>query len=73
MQVSNRDFSRNYKMLRDQLIRGQIDEIVVPQKSGAILKIIAVTEETSATRWLKKIKKMKPLIIQRPEDDLFDL
>ena len=73
MKVSNRDFSRNYKALREKLLLGQVDEILVPQKNGTIIKVVMVSEESSAKRWLKKIKGIKPIHIKRPKEDLFDL
>jgi hypothetical protein len=71
MNVSNRELLRNYKTLKEKLIRGYIDEITIPQPEGLILKVVVETPETVAEKWLKKVKKIKPIYIERPEEDLF--
>lgn len=69
--VNNRELLRNYKALKAKLVKGLVDEIEVPQGDGVVIKIRVESPETSAQQWLRKIKKMRPIHIQRPEEDIF--
>lgn len=71
MNVSNRDLLRNYKTLKMKLLRGQIAEITILQPEGKVIKMIAESPQTVAEKWLKKVKKMAPIYIERPQEDLF--
>lgn len=71
MNVSNRDLLRNYKTLKMKLLRGQIAEITVLQPEGRVIKMVVESPQTMAEKWLKKVKKMHPIYIERPSEDLF--
>lgn len=73
MNVSNRNLLRDYKSLKNKLMRGQVSFIDVPQKDGTVLRITVLSKESRAERWLNKIATLPPLTyVQRPEEDIFD-
>lgn len=68
--VSNRDLLRNYRQLKDKLISGELDEVIVTQKGGMTMKICLVHVVTPMEKLLKMVKE-KPLKgIKRPKWDI---
>jgi len=70
-EVTNRELLRNYKEIKIKLLSGELEEVIVPQKEGSVLKITAEKEETPFERMRKAIKKRPITYIKRPEEDLF--
>lgn len=69
--VSNRDLLRKFKKLRDGLLSGEIEEVVVPQKNGFFIRLSTEKELTPMEKLLKMVKE-KPLKgIKRPKEDIF--
>jgi len=73
MDITTREFLRNFKQLREQLKHGEIQEIRIIQKDGYALHVMGDTPKTCAQRFIEKIKKSKPIYIARPEEDIFEL
>lgn len=68
--VNNRDLLRKYKDLREKLINGEVDEIVVPQKGDSFIKI-SLVKNLSPYQQLAKKLKIKPLKnLERPNEDI---
>ena len=75
MVVTNRELLREYKMLKEKLMSGEVDEIRIPQSNGEVLKVFVVKEaknETPFQRMVRRIKKKSYPNLKRPEEDLFD-
>ena len=70
--VTNRDLLRNYKSLKEKLLDGEVEEIIVPQKNGVVIKITIAQEETPMERFLRMVDERGPLHIKRPDADFFD-
>lgn len=72
MEVTNRQFLREFKKLKKKLIKGEIDKITINQpKEGVTLKVVVEASTTPFQRQLLWIKKHGPIHIERPEEDLF--
>lgn len=71
LNITNRDLLRNYKDLKGKLLSGEVEEIVIPQKDGKVIRMTVTQEETPIERFLRKVKK-HPLHIERPDQDIFD-
>lgn len=69
--INNRELLRTYRQLRDSLLRGEVEEIQVPQADGKILTIQIKPERNSFGNLVAQIKK-NPLQLERPTADLFD-
>ncbi len=70
--INNRELLRNFRVLKIQLLSGQISEIRIPQENKKIIKM-TVEEEISPTEALiKLVEKHGPFNIKRPEGDIFD-
>ncbi len=76
MQVTNTEFLRGYKVLKEKLMSREVDEITIPQSNGKVLRVFVVKkskeEETPFQRMVRRIKKKSYPNIKRPEADLFD-
>jgi len=69
--TTNREFLRQFKTLKEKLISGSIEKIIVPQKNGVNLSISIERKESPFKSLVKKVKK-KPLSnIVRPSEDIF--
>lgn len=72
MEVTNRQFLREFKNLKKKLIKGEVDQISINQpKEGVILKVVVEAPTTPFQRQLQWLKKHGPIHIERPEEDLF--
>jgi len=71
MEVNNRQLLRRYKELREKLVSGEVDEIRIPQKNGAILKIVVERKGETLGDLLKEIRKNPIKGLKRPEEDIF--
>ena len=69
--VSNRELVRNYSKIRIKLLSGEFEEVLVPQKEGAYIKLCVIREETPFERLVEKIKKRPVKYVKRPGEDLF--
>ncbi len=73
IKVNNRELLRDYKSLKEKLMKGEITEIQVQQKgTGKIIKISIEKEKTPFERQLERLEKQGPIQIERPKADLFD-
>lgn len=71
MKVNNRQFLRNYKVLKNKLLKGKIEAIVIPQPSGQLLKLILIkSNEHSFEHFLKKVKRHPFKDLKRPVEDI---
>lgn len=68
--ITNRELLRNYKDLKERLINGEIEEVVIPQKLGVIVKIVVEKEKTSFEKLLEKISAKPLKNLKRPEEDI---
>ncbi len=68
--TTNRELLRHYKVLKNQLLKGDVKELHVIQKDGYVIKITVLKPETPWER-MKRLVHEKPIKIQRPEEDLF--
>lgn len=68
--ITNRELLRNYKNLKERLMNGEIQEVVIPQKTGVTIKIIAQKEMTSFERMTQKILAKPFKDLKRPEEDI---
>lgn len=72
LQVTNRQFLREFKSLKKKLIKGEVDKISInQQKEGVVLDVVVRASTTPFERQLQMIKKFGPFKIVRPEEDLF--
>lgn len=69
--ITNRDLLRDYRHLRDTLIRGEIDSISIPQKSGVVIKIVAEKYESPFLKMKKQVLQNPFINLKRPDEDLF--
>lgn len=73
MVVTNRELLREYKILKEKLISGEVKEITVPQANGMVLRIeVVAKEETPFQRMVRRVKEKPFKNLNRPEEDLFD-
>ena len=72
LEVTNREFLREFKKLKKKLIKGEVDQISINQpKEGVILDVVVRVPTTHLQRFLQKVKTHGPIHIVRPEEDLF--
>lgn len=71
MRTTNRDFLRNYRAVKDKLLNGDIDSVIIPQGEGVNLRIVIVKDKTPFERMTEKIKSKPFKNLRRPEEDLF--
>jgi len=69
--TNNRELLRNYKSLKEQLIRGELEEIIVPQKEGVVIKLTVEKIASPFEELICKVKEQPLTGIRRPEEDLF--
>lgn len=69
--VTNRDLLRRFKELKEQLLTGQVDEILVIQKNDMVLKLHIVRELTPMQKLLKMVKEKPILNVERSDQDIF--
>lgn len=70
MVITNRDLLRKYKELKEHLLNGDVDEIVVPQKGNIILKITLQKEKTPFEKMMERILEKPCKNLKRPEEDI---
>lgn len=69
--TTNRELLRNYKKLKDKLVNGEVNEVIIPQKNGLEMRI-RIEKHAAPMEKLLKIIKEKPLkLIVRPNEDIF--
>ncbi len=72
MEVTNRQFLREFKNLKKKLIKGEVDQISINQpKEGVILEVVVRRPTTPFQRFLQRVKEHGPIHIVRPEEDIF--
>lgn len=69
--VTNRELLRRYKELKGKLLSGEVEEVVVPQKEGVVIKIHAEKKKTPMQELLEMVEKRPLKGLKRPEEDLF--
>lgn len=68
--TTNRDLLRNFKKLKEKLLSGSLDEVVVVQKGGMVIRIYA-DKKLSPFQELLKLVEKKPLKgLKRPREDI---
>lgn len=69
--VTNRDLLRNYKSLKDRLISGELDQVVILQNNNVDLKISVERKLTPFEQLVEMVKKKPILNVKRPDRDIF--
>ncbi len=69
--VTNRDLLRNYKELKGKLLNGDIDQVLIPQDDGMVIKVSVERVLTPVQQLIAMIKKKPILNVKRPEQDIF--
>lgn len=70
--INNREMLRNYKSLKNRLVKGQIKQILIEQKDGTVLKLIVEKKAKTPFQSLLEHIKRHPVLVERPQEDLFD-
>ena len=71
--VTNRELLRNYKSLKERLLRGELSEIAIKQSAGAIITLkVEKKAQTAFERMVEQVEKHPLKHLKRPEADLFD-
>lgn len=70
MQITNRELLRNYRNLKEKLLNGEVDSIVVPQGSGIVVKLTIEKNQTPFERMTKMILANPFKNIKRTEEDI---
>ena len=70
MQITNRELLRNYRNLKEKLLNGDIDSIIIPQSSGVIVKLTIEKNQTPFERMTKIILANPFKNIKRPKEDI---
>lgn len=75
LKITNRDLLRDYKSLKNRLMRGEIQHIFIPQDSDISLKLSIhkkKPKEHSADYFFDRLKKHPSLYkgLKRPEEDI---
>ena len=71
LKVTNRDLLRRYKELKNKLINGEVEEIIISQKGDKVIKITMEKKKTPMQELFDMIER-KPLKgLKRPKEDLF--
>mgnify|MGYP001620104539 CR=1 len=72
MKISNRELLRNYKSLKNKLVSGETEEILIPQSSGVILKLTVqrLAKKNSIDRFLEVTKGYSFRGLKRPKEDI---
>ncbi len=72
MQISNRDFLRSYRHWKQELMRGGIAELSIPQTAGVFLKVTIEKKQKlhALDHFVKTIQKANYKGIERPEEDI---
>jgi hypothetical protein len=73
LKVSNRDLLRKYKTLKSKLIDGEVEEIIIPQKGGEVIKMTVEREKTPMQNFLAMIEEHGPIYIDPVDPEFFDL
>jgi len=69
--VTNRELLRNYKELKEKLVKGDVEEIVIPQDRGFVIKISVQKELTPMQKLIKMVKEKPILNVKRSRQDMF--
>lgn len=71
--VNNRELLRDYKSLKEKLMKGEVSEIRVPQKgTDQMIRITLEKKKTPFEDLMEWAQKNGPIEIERPEADIFD-
>lgn len=70
IKVTNRDLLRNYKDLKQRLLSGELDEILIPQASGLSIKLQVVRQKTPFKQLLSRVEKKPFKNLARSEEDI---
>ncbi len=68
--VTNRDLLRKYKELKNKLMNGEIEHIIVPQSGNVVIKLSVEKKKTPMMELLEMIKKRPLKGLKRPEEDI---
>lgn len=68
--VTNRDLLRRYKELKNKLMNGEINQIIVPQSGNIVIKLSVEKKKTPMQELLEMIKKRPIKNVRRPEEDI---
>lgn len=69
--VTNRGLLRNYKSLKDRLLSGELDQVVILQNNNVDLKISVERKLTPFEQLVEMVKKRPVLSVKRPDRDIF--
>lgn len=69
--TTNRDLLRNYKRLKEKLINGDADEIVILQKKNIVIKMVVEKKLTPFQQLVEMVKRKPILNVKRPDRDIF--
>lgn len=72
--ITNRELLRNYRSLKERLLTGELDKIVIEQEGGRDLSIQLEQNVKTGFEWmLAELEENGPLsFLKRPKGDLFD-
>lgn len=69
--ITNRELLREFKSLKNKLINGDVEEILIPQNDNSTIKISLIQKKTPFLELLDKVKNKPMKTLKRPEIDLF--
>ncbi len=69
MKTTNRELLRNYREIKEKLLRGEIKEINIAQREGVWLTMLVKRPQTSFEELLEMIEE-EPIYAQRPKEDI---
>jgi hypothetical protein len=69
--ITNRRLLRDYKTIKNQLMSGEIQEVLIPQKDGVTLKLSIEQSASPARRMMDFAQKNTKRNFKRPEQDLW--
>lgn len=68
--ITNRGLLRDFKSVKEKLLSGEVKNVRVRQVGGEVLNISLERKVTKFQSLVKRVRE-KPLIVRRPEEDLF--
>ncbi len=67
METTNRELLRNYREMKEKLLRGELKEINICQREGVWLTLLVKRPKTSFLELLEMIEE-KPIHVKRPKE-----
>lgn len=69
--TTNRDLLRNYKKLKDKLMNGEVEEVIVLQGKDVVIKLVVQRKLTPFQQLVEMVRKKPILNVERTEQDIF--